>query len=168
MDTVKEKISRLDVLSDAFEKQMEKIIEFSAAYDKRDPNPAKNYGIHGVDIRFVLKGEEGAVQFLLYTGWQLPHVREELNDSFLEHPRRVSLECMFPQPANLGYHSPKPMYPEDKPMIDSCPYLDGKPCYYNGSGLAAERVYERLLSEGDAGVWLELEKYYDRVFKGSE
>ena len=40
---------------------MERIIKFHQAYDKRHPNPSKNYGIHGVDLVFVLKGELGAV-----------------------------------------------------------------------------------------------------------
>jgi len=53
-------------------------IKFSPAYDKRDPDPSKNYGIHGVTITFLLKGEKGAVQFVLYTNWHLPHVDHEI------------------------------------------------------------------------------------------
>ena len=32
---------------------MEKITEFCPAYDKRDPNPKKSCGIHGVELRMV-------------------------------------------------------------------------------------------------------------------
>ena len=140
---------------------MERIIEFSPAYDKRNSNPAKNYGIQGVEIRFVLKGDRGAVQFVLFTSWYLPHVQAELDSKPLGE-----LPYMFhkPLPADLGYHSLTPRYEGQKPMADSCPYLDGKPCYYDGSGLNAEPVYERLLREGDIGVWTALEDFYKKIF----
>ena len=52
-----------------------KEITIAPAYDKRNIDPKKNYGgIHGCEMRFVLKGECGAVQFVLYTNWQLPHL----------------------------------------------------------------------------------------------
>ena len=56
---------------------MERIVEFYPAYDERN-NPKGNYGIHGVDLRRRLKGDKGAVQFVLYTKWHLPHVQDEL------------------------------------------------------------------------------------------
>ena len=57
---------------------MEKIVKFYPAFDRRK-DPKGNYGIHGVDMRMILKGDKGAVQFVLYTNWHLPHVQEELN-----------------------------------------------------------------------------------------
>ncbi len=140
----------------------ERTITFDPAFDKRDPNPAKNYGIHGVTLRFVLKGTQGAVQFVLYTNWYLPHVQQELDlrlDDKFPH-----LSC-HPMPADLGYHSPVPRssYQADVDGQDDCSILGGR-CYYDGSALNAEPVYERLLREGDAGVWAALEKYYGRVF----
>lgn len=146
---------------------MEKIVTFSPAFDKRNPDPSKNYGIHGVDLRMILKGDKGAVQFVLYTNWHLPHVQEELyikavgKDSFY-------LNTMFsPLPADLGYHSPMPLYEGQSIGVESCEYLDGKACYYDGSGINAERIYEVLLKEGSDGVWRELEEFYNNIF-GSE
>ena len=141
---------------------MEKLIEFEAAYGRRDPDPNKDYGIHGVNIRFVLKGAAGAVQFILYTNWQLPNVRQEFEERFGDcWPRSLAQ----PLPADLGYHSPKPMYDDHEPIDDSCPYLDGKPCYYDGSTLAAERIFDVLTAAGAEGVWRELEEYYKHIFK---
>ena len=136
---------------------MERIVELSPAYDKRDPDPTKNYGIHGVNLRMVLKGQRGAVQFLLYTGWQLPHVRDEFKE------RAASV-----LPADVGYHSPVPMYEGQAEIAESCEYLDGRPCYYDGSSLAAERFFDVLTHEGDAGVWRELERYYVETFEELE
>src|SRR5215467_3220628 len=93
------------------EMQLERIVTFEPAYDKRHPDPKKNYGIHGVTLRMVLKGPEGAVQFVLYTNWQLPHVTKEWED------RPDSPQTLWkPLPADLGYHSPKPMYEGQRPM----------------------------------------------------
>lgn len=136
---------------------MEKIVSFSPAWDKRNADPNKNYGIHGVELRFVLKGKLGATNFTIFTNWHLPEVQQSLN-------RKRSPESLLPLPADFGYHSPKPLYDNAPPITDDCPYLDGKPCYYDGSGLYAEKVYERLLREGDGAVWEELEESYKDRF----
>ena len=110
---------------------MEKIVEFTPAYDKRHVNPSKNYGIHGVELRMVLKGEKGAVQFVLFTHWMLPHNTRELKAKFLSNPTNESVETYAmlsePSPCDLGYHSFVPMYDGQETITDSCPYLDGKP-----------------------------------------
>jgi hypothetical protein len=145
---------------------IERIVTFSPAYDKRP-----KYGVHGVELRMVLKGTEGAVQFVLYTKWQLPHVTKETDEStaLQTHDLQLRLDCFYhPQPAYLGYHSLVPRYEGQTPVRDSCEYLDGKPCYYGGSGLAADRIYEVLLREGSDGVWRELEAYYAQTFEDQE
>jgi hypothetical protein len=48
-----------------------------AGYDKRDPNPSKNYGIHGVEMKWFVIGDKGAVQFVLSTSWYPSNVRRE-------------------------------------------------------------------------------------------
>lgn len=131
---------------------------FRPAYDKRDPDPAKNYGIHGVEMLWVLKGAAGAVQFLLYTGWNLPHVREEM--------KNAEINRLFPMPADLGYHSPMPMYPGQSKISDECEILGGT-CYYDGSSLNAHRIFDVLVSKGGDAVWDELENYYLSVFAES-
>jgi len=142
---------------------MERIIQFRPAYDKRDLDPKKNYGIYGVEIIFILKGEHGAVQFLLYTNWHLPHVQKEI-DSKLFNPEFPYL-FHKPQPADLGYHSYKPIREwQDTPSFEHCEILDEKPCYYDGSTLNAEPIFKRLLEEGDKGVWKALEDFYEKTF----
>ena len=138
---------------------LERRVEFSPAFDKRNPNPAKNYGIHGVDLRMYVVGPRGAVQFVLYTDWHLPHVDEEL---------RAKGARLAPTPADLGYHSPIPTYEgQEDYSRDDCHLLGGR-CYYDGSGLNAERIYDVLLREGSDGVWRELEAYYDEALPSTE
>lgn len=135
---------------------MEKSIEFEPAFDKRGQNP--DYGIHGVQLRFLLKGEQGAVQFVLYTNWHLPHVQKELDGK-----RDLNHVLCHPMPADLGYHSKTPRY-EDQQKRTDCPFLDGADCYYDGSSLNAQRIYHTLLTSGSDGVWKELEAYYEGIF----
>lgn len=40
------------------EKTFEKIVHFSKPYDKRNPDPAKNYGIGGSNCWMILKGRK--------------------------------------------------------------------------------------------------------------
>jgi hypothetical protein len=146
---------------------MEKIVKFYPAFDRRK-DPKGNYGIHGVDMRMILKGDKGAVQFVLYTNWHLPHVQEELNIKAIGQDSIYISAILNPMPADLGYHSPVPIYEGQSVASESCEYLDGKPCYYDGSGLNAERIYEVLLKEGSDGVWRELEDYYNIIFESED
>lgn len=137
---------------------MERLVEFQPAYDKRNPDPDKNYGIHGMDLRFVLKGKKGATQFVIYTNWYLPHVTQEMLRKPIKD--RIDLECRFlPMPADVGYHSPVPMYEGQSKASDDCPYTDGE-CYYDGSGLQAEELFIDFLVGGDKAVWERLEQSY--------
>ena len=144
---------------------MEKLVQFEAAYDKRDPDPSKNCGVHGVNIRFILRGKEGAVQFLIFTNWMLPQVQRERDSEPL-----TRFPYMFHKPmaSDVGYHSPKPVHGNDNPVSENCPILGGVPCYSESSGLYAEEVFDRLLKEGDAGVWDELKSYYKDIFGGGK
>lgn len=147
---------------------LERITEWMPAWDKTSTDPKKNYGIHGVECRWVVKGPLGAVQFVLYTNWQLPHITKRHIKRQLNVRDHISLEVMFlPLPADVGYHSPKPMY-TDHTARENCPYLDGKPCYYDGSGIRAEGVFDILLEKGGEAVWDYLETEYRTLFEEEE
>jgi hypothetical protein len=142
------------------DEQFKREVVFLPAFDRRHPDPHQNYGIHGVDLRFHLIGEQGAAQLVVYTNWQLPHVTKE-QDAKPQTRSRPHLLC-HPMPADLGYHRLTPAYEGQTIQQDACDLLGGKPCYYDGSGLMAEDVFKALLEEGDAGVWRELERFYRR------
>lgn len=149
----------------------ERITEFVPAYDRK----AEGYGIHGVELRMVLKGELGAAQFVLYTNWMLPETLgakvddDGLGTAYHRYVQGNEVQgwpksLQAPMPADLGYHSPVPIYDDQEVTGSECEYLDGKPCYYDGSGLNAWRPFEALLREGHDGVWRVLEDYYASVF----
>jgi hypothetical protein len=130
---------------------LERIVELTPAFDGRPPG-----------LRMVLKGEKGAVQFVAYTDWYQPHVQQELAE---KGERRYSSPLgIKPMGADVGYHSPHPMYEGDEPLTESCEYLDGRPCYYDGSGTKAQAFVTVLLKEGSDGIWKALEREYRRLF----
>ena len=49
-----------------------------------------------------------------------------------------------------------------------CDHLDGKPCYYDGSGLNADLLVEGFCLYGDTYVWEKLEAYYRRTFEDAD
>lgn len=132
---------------------MEHITEITPAYDKRK----ENMGIHCCELRMILKGKLGATQFVLYTGWFLQHNTNEIIS-------KGSSSSLIPYPADIGYHSPNPMYEGQDVCCDSCKYLDGKPCYYGDSCLEAKEVYKKMLEFGSDAVWEYLEKKYITLF----
>jgi hypothetical protein len=86
----------------------------------------------------VLKGEAGAVQFVVYTDWYPPHVQEE---RMVDHRQSVV--------ASMG----------------PCEYLDGRECYYDGSGLRADEwVRDLLIKRGSDAIWEALTEEYKRLF----
>jgi len=155
---------------------LEHIVRFEAGYDcinfeckfnKPNCKPGKgnSHGKHGLEMRFVVKGDAGAVQFLLSTGW-LP--QRVLPDGI--HVRHLNLETSktFPLPADLGYHSKKPHYAGQEPIDGSCEFCDGQPCYYDGSSLNANDAMYALVNGGDKALWAFLDAYYVHVFEGGE
>jgi len=137
-------------------------IVFEPAYDKTSVYPAKNFGIHSVEIRFYLIGEAGAVQFVLYTGWYKSLIAET-------SPKDWSLDVSDatirpPLPADLGFHSRVPMYEGHSVTTDNCPLINTK-CYYDGSGLNAYKAFAILVHDGSERLWEFLETYYKDTFK---
>ncbi len=134
--------------------KLERIVKFSKAFDKRDTDPKKNYGIGGVKCWMILKGEKGATQFMFNTSIYLPHVMDELRDK----PRSFE-----PEGWDVGYHSYKPIY-EDHMPTNNCKVLDGKDCYYDGSSLRGSEWFKEFVSEGDEHIWKKLEEEYNYRF----
>ena len=134
---------------------MERRVEFNAAWDKRDPDPKKNYGVHGVEIRWYVIGPRGAIQFVVYTHWMLPKVEEEY--AAMDPP--IARSLTRPMPADLGYHSPVLMY-DGHSRMEQCQLLKQGYCYYDGSSLNAVKVFDILLEKGGEAVWEFLENYY--------
>ena len=135
--------------------KLERKIEFEPAWDKRHTDDNKNYGIHAVMIKFLLIGDSGAVQFYFSTGIHGRSVREEYKT------KNYTLE---PMGYDVGFHSQEPMdYQKDNESNECC-YTKSGTCYYDGSGLRANKWLEIFIAEGDEKIWEMLEEYYIELF----
>ena len=125
-------------------------IEFTPAYDRRDSGK-----IASVNMRFLLIGDDGAVQFTLSTGWHLKHVVKE-HEPCGAYCFNKSL------PLDLSYDSKKPIRDWQKePTFTDCDIMGGD-CY------TAIKVFDILCEHGEGALWKKLENYYQSVFKKEE
>lgn len=153
---------------------MEHIVRLESGYDcitfeccnrskKCFPGSGGSHGRHGLSMRFVSKGELGAVQFLLYTGWTPQYSKEDRIGA-----RRIHDWGRGAMPADLGYHSKTPRYEGHTIADQSCEFCDGQQCYYDGSGLNASDAMYALVNGGDSALWAFLDAYYNTVFEDCE
>lgn len=142
---------------------MDRITRFRAAVDYGEKG-----GKHGVELAFVLRGNAGAVQFVVFTNWMLPAPGARpgsILGATIGDPS-IPASLLRPMPADLGYHSRKPLFEGQAAATPDqpCEWLGSSVCYYDGSSLQADPVFDVLLREGDDGVWRELAKYYAETF----
>ena len=125
-------------------------IHLSAAYDKRSPDPSKNYGIHGCEWQFIVRRNGNAIVWqIMSTDWYLPHVRKELEAKSLRKDLPDGL-------GDVGYHSKIKFY-EEQPSNEHC-YATNGPCYYNGACLQSNELFDKAVAD-PAIIWPELEKW---------
>lgn len=144
----------------------ERIVRVSPAWDKRDPDPKKDYGVGACKITFVLKGAKGAVQFVIGTDWYLPHTQRKDRD--WQHDYNTRFDKIAPTGWDVGYHSPVPMYEDQTKMGDDCEYVHGGTCYYDGSSLRADEWVPKFLEGGTDWLWPALEQEYAARFETVE
>lgn len=83
------------------------------AWSKRDPDPSKDFGIHGVDMIWAVCGPAGAVTWGVSNNWFLSDLETHADIGLVEIRRRASangyqhMMCV-PFPWGLDYHSPVP------------------------------------------------------------
>ena len=130
-------------------------ITFECKFDQNGCRPGEEgcHGRHAMTLRFVVKGPDGAVQFVLYTDW-LP----------IPCGTKLLMNSVGTMPADLGVHSRKPLYENQTPIADECKYTEG-PCYYDGSGLNAYDAYAALVNQGIDALWTFLDGYYESAFR---
>lgn len=135
--------------------ELEKITLVQLPFDMRDADPKKNYGIHGLDVWFILKGSKGAVQFAVNFPVYLPHVEIE-KSSWKYEPKIMGFD--------VGYHALTPQYEGQTKM--ECKMFGE--CYYEGSSLRADDWVKEIFSirgeRPDGEIWRRLEEEYKSRF----
>lgn len=136
------------------------------AFDRRDPDPRKDYGIAGLQIGMVLIGPTASVSFVILTNWYLPHVRLERNpgEKFAEF--RIGVSDTPAMGADVSVHRDVHRDEPEDWMKESdfispqpCDWRPGGKCWSDGSALAAGDFIEVLIAEGIEAVWKKMETW---------
>lgn len=127
----------------------ERAVVFQPGYTaERTLDPRKDFGKHGMEITWYLRGPKGVTYFGLMAGW-VPGEKGV--------PRRLA--DIFPSGVGMGYHSPTPQF-EGQPRA-VCTLLPGGFCYCDSSGLAAHDLIPVFIVHGEPAVWAALEGRYE-------
>ena len=129
-------------------------IQWKPGFDKRNPDPHKNYGIAGVQIYWTLIGPLGAITWDTVTDWYPKNVWEEKRDS----------PTFYSSPSfglgSVSYHSYVQHYEGQEHSEKDCEYI-GVPCYSDCSFLLASDVFQILVEQGEEATWKKLEEIYN-------
>lgn len=136
---------------------MKRRIYFRPAFDKQHLVPAKNYGIHGMELVFELTTEnDEGITFTISTNWQLPHVQQEIDSKPLNNMSPYLFHK--PQPFGLDGHWKTPQYEGQQP-IQNCLITKGD-CYCDGTAITDD-LFALLVSEGEEAVWKVMEERFN-------
>ena len=143
-------------------KKFEKIYRVRLPFDGRHKDPNKNYGIHGFDIWFILKGPKGAIEFSISLGLFLPHVEKELKLKYSDSIGGISGKY-------ISYHSPVKQFKGQK-LKSKCPYINGnKRCYSDSWYCDADEWVKEIFSkpgmDHEDKIWEKLKKRYEDLFE---
>ena len=135
--------------------------DYECAFDSTECRKGSEgyHGISGMNVRFMVIGEKGVVQFVMSLPSMVPSEDAGEPMPFKNGPT--------PYGTDLGYHAYEPQFEGQTPQ-DSCKFLDGKPCYYDGSSLNADAPLKTLINAGEDALWEFLEKYYNCLFCDGE
>lgn len=144
---------------------LERAVLFQPGYNgDHDAEPRHNYGVHGMEITWLLRGPAGAVQLMIYTNW----IPGELSPGHGLPPGGMAVPRApfehYPMSAGIGLHSPSPLYDDQHSRLD-CRLLDGA-CYYDEALTASDHLAKRFVLEGEPAVWAELESWYAEKLAG--
>lgn len=118
-------------------------MHIAPAYDKRHPDPKKNYGIHSAHIYFSVKNEENeGLTFSVATGWMLPGISDSERMAF-----------------GVDIHRKIPPY-SDSYCQKNC-QITGGDCYSDGSGILGDDFLKTLIAEGSEGLFKRMEEQFE-------
>lgn len=143
----------------------ERIFQVRPAYDFRDADPSRNYGIHNAVMVFVVKKGHNAIQWVVSTGWYTKSAEAHLR-TFPKREYREQYDYR-PWATDIGYHAILPQYDGQHKLHEHCEYTGGA-CYYDGSSLHAEDFVDGFLQGGTDWLWPILEQVYRARFEGGE
>lgn len=117
-------------------------------------------------LLYLLQGPKGAVQLVAYVLLPDSPMMKVIGDNAGGLWDAYPVDGGFLMPLDLGYHSPVFMYAGQEPLEQACEWLDGEPCYYDGSTPNAERLFRDWNERGqdDSHIEYILTLFYRGTF----
>lgn len=132
----------------------ERRVLFSPAWDRRNHDPEKNYGVSGVNIRMALIVGDWAAELVLMTPWMLPAVQAWHKSLEPRIGARVIPTC----DACVHHRGGTGEFTSDK-----CHLFPGVSCEnVPVSSFEGDRLYSLLVEAGEEAVWDALAKMIER------
>lgn len=138
-------------------------MEIYPSYDYRD-NPDDGRGAHGCDLMLILRGDLGVITARISTGWMERPLTGEFSPGRAQFRRPqpgVDHRVMniYPSGSYVGTHTPAQRYAYDLQQ-NACEYLDGAPCWGDGSYTEASAILRLLVTGGSDAAFGRLEALY--------
>ena len=140
---------------------LQRAVRFVPGYQgDRDVPDNRNYGVHGMEIWWYLRGPKGAAHFGIFTnwipgplapGWGLP-------PAGMVFPRREFDH--YPLGVDLGYHAHVPQWEGQEAYARADCDVIGGTCYGDGTALGADHLAKEFVLAGEPVVWAALEERY--------
>jgi hypothetical protein len=133
---------------------LEESVQFAPGYNCPVPG-GPGHGVHGMEVRWHLRGPAGAVVLTMGTDF-IPGERRPghglspggLNENWAHWPCGMGIE----------YHARSPRYEGNEPE-DGCDLL-GAPCHWDMWYGGADDAVRRFVAEGEQVIWDALESAY--------
>ena len=134
---------------------LEESVQFAPGYNCPARGP-QSHGVHGMEIRWMLRGPAGAVWLCMFTDW-IPGERTPGHGLPPSGPYDGWERC--PDGGGLGYHARIPQYEGHEIDREDCDVIGG-PCYGDMSFGGADEPVKRFVAEGEQAIWDALEARY--------
>lgn len=146
----------------------EQAIWMTPGFEARDDNPSKDYGVGGVTITFAKRKGNRIIDVSFLTAWYPLDVQKKSMGKDVErhggghtYPE-VCQVVVGEQPLCQGFYRHELVKPDDwnewMSHREDCLLVGGECWGEVGSALYGETIRDRLLVEGSAGVWDEIDK----------
>lgn len=140
----------------------QRTVRFKPAFHRCHTNPSKDYGISGVTMLWVLRVDDWAITWDVFTDWGLPDEAFKAACPDCTHPsHRNGYPLGGASGGTVEWHAPVPLYEDHDPRSDRCPLIDRDRCYGDVGYTLGSEVFDVLRTEGDEATWRKLRDLLD-------
>ena len=134
---------------------LEESVAFVPGYNCPDRG-MRGHGVHGMEVRWFLRGWAGAVWLVMFTDW-IPGERAPGHGLPPSGP--YDGWKRYPDGGGLGYHARVPQYEGQELYRDECDVIGG-PCYCDEWASGADEPVKLFIEQGEQVIWDALESRY--------